>query len=612
MTTEATGQRALLEGKARDELVQIAAAAGVKIPARARKAVIVDAILGPVEVPEAPAPAAAAPSQTAPPETAAGSAAASAAASERVDPKPSGPRVRRVRLGEEDAIAAPTSDSDASRTPRPGSGAEPDRSGVNRSRAKGGDAPREQNNSRRSSAESNTSDKRGTDGNGSDRNSSDRNSPDRNGAAKNSVEQNGPDKSGNDKSGSDKQSDESVESGNRRRRRRGRGGEDEQWQGDPVQCSGILDLRDEGYGFLRTRGLLPSTDDVYVAAKQVRQFGLRRGDQLQGTSRPASRNEKNPAMLTITSVNSVDPELSRERPHFEELTALYPDEPLKLELSWNKANLTARVVDILAPIGKGQRGLIVSPPKAGKTTVIKSIAKSIEENNPEVELMMLLIDERPEEVTDIRRSIKGEVVASTFDRPAEEHIQIAELTIERAKRAVESGKDVVVILDGITRLARAYNLAAPGTGRVMSGGVDSAALYPPKRFFGAARNVEEGGSLTILATALVETGSKMDEVIFEEFKGTGNMELRLDRRLAERRIFPAIDIAGSSTRHEELLMTPRQLDQVWKLRKVLTGIADGDGTSAGIPNGAGLELLLDRLGNFKTNGEFLEELSKAP
>jgi transcription termination factor Rho len=289
------------------------------------------------------------------------------------------------------------------------------------------------------------------------------------------------------------------------------------------------------------------------------------------------------------------------RPRFEDLTPLFPDEKLRLEnVDMATGDMTARIVDLIAPIGKGQRGLIVSPPKAGKTTVVKQIVQSIERNNPEVQLIVLLVDERPEEVTDMRRSTKGEVVASTFDRPADEHTALAELTIERAKRLVEEGKDVVIVLDGITRLARAYNLAAPATGRIMSGGIDTGALYPPKKFFGAARNVEEGGSLTILATALIETGSKMDEVIFEEFKGTGNMELRLDRRLAERRIYPAIDIDGSSTRHEELLFDRKQLQQVWRVRRALNALSSEGGS-----NGAALERLLDGLRQYKSNDEFL-------
>jgi transcription termination factor Rho len=403
------------------------------------------------------------------------------------------------------------------------------------------------------------------------------------------------------------------EPGNRRRRRRGRRGKDDQthteeFSGEPVEVDGLLDLRDEGYGFLRVRGYLPSKDDIYVSVKQVRQFGLRKGDHVRGASRPAMRNEKNPALLRIDKVNGVDPEQARQRRRFEDLTPLFPDEKLALEVPNDPSNMTARIVDLIAPIGKGQRGLIVSPPKAGKTAIVKQVARSMETNNPEVKLMVLLVDERPEEVTDMRRWLRSEtseVIASTFDRPAEEHTQVSELTIERAKRLVEDGQDVCIILDGITRLARAYNLAAPATGRIMSGGVDSGALYPPKKFFGAARNIEEGGSLTILATALIETGSKMDEVIFEEFKGTGNMELRLDRRLAERRIYPAIDVDASSTRHEELLFARNELNLAWALRRVLSGLSSTDGGNA-----AALELLIDRMKTFRTNDEFLAEVAK--
>jgi len=305
-------------------------------------------------------------------------------------------------------------------------------------------------------------------------------------------------------------------------------------------------------------------------------------------------------------VNGGDPEAARGRRRFEDLTALFPDEKLNLENPADPNNMTARIVDLVSPIGKGQRGIIVSPPKAGKTTIMKTIATSIEANSPEVKLIVLLIDERPEEVTDMRRTVKGEVISSTFDRPSDEHTQVAELALEKAKRLVEAGHDVVIILDGITRLSRAYNLAAPASGRILSGGIDAGALYPPKRFFGAARNVEEGGSLTILATALVETNSRMDEAIFEEFKGTGNMELRLDRRLAERRIYPAIDVDASSTRHEELLFDRKQLQMVWKLRRVLSGLA-ADGNAA-----PGLELLMDRLRTFRTNDEFLNEIAKQP
>ena len=412
-----------------------------------------------------------------------------------------------------------------------------------------------------------------------------------------------------------------IEAGNRRnRRRRGRDrsapggerdlqgapGQEGPYQGELVEVRGLLDLRDEGYGFLRCDGYLPSSKDVYVSISQARRFALRKGDYVEGASRPASSNEKYPALLRIDKVSGMDPETARQRPRFEDLTPLFPDEKLALEMPGTKEDVTARIVDLLSPIGKGQRGLIVSPPKAGKTTVMKQIAHSIEANNPEVHLMVLLVDERPEEVTDMRRSVKGEVVASTFDRPSDEHTAVAELAIERAKRLVEQKRDVVIILDGITRLARAYNLAQPATGRIMSGGVDSGALYPPKKFFGAARNIEEGGSLTILATALVETGSKMDEVIFEEFKGTGNMELRLDRRLAERRLYPSIDVNASSTRHEELLFDRGQLQQVWKLRRVLNALAS-EGNAA-----AGLELLMDKLRTTKSNDEFLAEIAKGP
>jgi transcription termination factor Rho len=402
------------------------------------------------------------------------------------------------------------------------------------------------------------------------------------------------------------------EAGSRRRRRgrsRNRPGYDGdprpgmEPSGEPVEVRGLLELRDEGYGFLRTTGLLAGASDVYVSASQVRRFALRKGDHVEGASRPQASNEKYPALLRVDAVNGRPTDEARRRPRFEDLTPLFPDERLRLELLDNPQEITGRIIDLVAPIGKGQRGMVVSPPKAGKTTVLKQIVFSIERNHPEVHLMVLLVDERPEEVTDMRRHVqRGEVVASTFDRPAEEHTQVAELAIERAKRLVELGQDVVVVLDGITRLARAYNLAVPASGRILSGGVDSTALYPPKRCFGAARNLEEGGSLTILATALVDTGSKMDEVIFEEFKGTGNMELRLDRRLAERRIFPAIDVQQSSTRHEELLFTRGQLNQVWKLRRVLSGLEDG----------AGLELLTDKLRTTATNEQFLTELAKAP
>ena len=416
--------------------------------------------------------------------------------------------------------------------------------------------------------------------------------------------------------------DADGESRNRRRRRRRKGGRpDEGPQGedrdfledddtpvsnDPVPVDGYLDMRDEGYGFVRVNNYLSSKKDAYVPVRMSRQFGLRKGDHLVGMMRPAGRNEKNPAMLEIQTVNGRPPEEAKKRRKFEDMTALFPDEKLRLENEDDPTDMTSRIIDLICPIGKGQRGLIVSPPKAGKTTVMKTIATSIERNNPEVRLIVLLIDERPEEVTDMQRHVRGEVIASTFDRPSDQHTQVAEMAIEKAKRMVEYGEDVVIILDGITRLSRAYNLAAPASGRILSGGIDAGALYPPKRFFGAARNIEEGGSLTILATALVETNSRMDEAVFEEFKGTGNMELRLDRKLSERRVYPAIDVDASSTRHEELLFDRKQLQMVWKLRRVLSGLA-ADGSAA-----PGLELLVDRLKTFRTNDEFLTEIAKQP
>ena len=420
---------------------------------------------------------------------------------------------------------------------------------------------------------------------------------------------------------------EDGESRNKRRRRRRKGGgtgqrgfegpqgedrdlleedDDQPTSNEPVRVDGYVDMRDEGYGFVRVNNYLASKQDAYVPVRLSRQFGLRKGDHVTGLMRPAGRNEKNPALLEIHSVNDRKPEEAKKRPRFEDMTALFPDEKLRMEDPDDPTNMTSRIIDLICPIGKGQRGLIVSPPKAGKTTIMKTIATSIERNDPEVRLIVLLIDERPEEVTDMQRHVRGEVIASTFDKPSDQHTQVAEMAIEKAKRMVEYGEDVVVILDGITRLSRAYNLAAPASGRILSGGIDAGALYPPKRFFGAARNIEEGGSLTILATALVETNSRMDEAVFEEFKGTGNMELRLDRRMAERRIYPAIDVDASSTRHEELLFDRKQLQMVWKLRRVLSGLA-ADGNAA-----PGLELLVDRLKTFRSNDEFLAEVAKQP
>jgi transcription termination factor Rho len=367
-----------------------------------------------------------------------------------------------------------------------------------------------------------------------------------------------------------------------------------------LPVGGLLDIL-ENYAFIRTGGYLPGPNDVYVSLHQVRRYGLRKGDVVTGQvrqPREGERREKFNALVRVDTVNGMDPETARDRVDFTKLVPLYPQERLRLETEPNI--LTTRVIDLISPIGKGQRGLIVSPPKAGKTMVLQAIANAITKNNPECHLMVVLVDERPEEVTDMQRSVKGEVIASTFDRPADDHTSVAELAIERAKRLVELGHDVVVLLDSITRLGRAYNIAAPASGRILSGGVDSAALYPPKKFFGAARNIEDGGSLTILATALVETGSKMDEVIFEEFKGTGNMELKLDRKFADKRIFPAVDVDASGTRKEEILMGPEELNIVWKLRRVLHAL---DSQQA-------LELLLEKMKGTKSNVEFLMQVQK--
>lgn len=366
-----------------------------------------------------------------------------------------------------------------------------------------------------------------------------------------------------------------------------------------IEVEGILDILQDGYGFLRTNGYLPSEQDCYVGLSTIRRNGLRKGDKITGTTRPARPNEKYAAVQKVLTINGVAAEEVGKRVRFGDLTPVYPDECLTME--HGKSTITARVIDLVSPIGKGQRGLIVSPPKAGKTTILKDIAAAISANNPEVHLMCLLVDERPEEVTDMQRSIKGEVISSTFDMPTENHIQVSELVIERAKRLVEDGKDVVVLLDSLTRLARAYNLAQPASGRILSGGVDSTALYPPKKFLGAARNIEGGGSLTILASALVETGSKMDEVIFEEFKGTGNMELKLDRNLADRRIFPAIDPVASGTRKEDLLLNPQEAPLIWAVRRILANTNNTE---------RAMDMLIKSLKRTNDNTEFLMRAAK--
>jgi transcription termination factor Rho len=419
----------------------------------------------------------------------------------------------------------------------------------------------------------------------------------------------------NDRQGQNRNRNRNRNRGNDRFRDRGpdrrRGPNNDREEAEPeispddvlVSVAGILDILDN-YAFVRTTGYLAGPNDVYVSLGQVKKYSLRKGDAVVGAIRQpregdSQGRQKFNALVRIDSINGQTSEEAANRVEFGKLTPLYPQTRLRLETEPNK--LSTRIIDLVAPIGKGQRGLIVSPPKAGKTLVLQAIANSIAQNNPEVHLMVVLVDERPEEVTDMQRTVKGEVIASTFDRPAEDHTTVAELAIERAKRLVELGHDVVVLLDSITRLGRAYNLSAPASGRILSGGVDSSALYPPKRFFGAARNIEDGGSLTILATALVETGSKMDEVIFEEFKGTGNMELRLSRSLADKRIFPAVDVNASGTRREEMLMSPDETKIVWKLRRAL----------AGLEQQQALELVLNRLKETKSNVEFLMMVQKS-
>jgi transcription termination factor Rho len=577
-----TFDRTQLDGKDRGQLSEIAAALGVKAVSRMRKAELVDAIVS-----------ATAGSRNA------GSGGDKSNGSESTRPR----KIRSTSSGGDDLASLADEQNALAESADPVD----DMALIRRRPATAGNGSSANSDSDSSNADASSSGTASSDVSGSDT------SAQESGATSESTQQ-------------QPARDDDGQGNRRRRRRRGRdrdrpGGTGgsvsgvssergersesgrEDFTGELIDLQGLLDLREEGYGFLRTSGYLAGRNDAYVSASQVRRFGLRKGDYVKGAIRPPASTEKYPALVRVDLINDMTPEEARSRVRFEDLTPLFPDSKLRLELDSDPTEITGRIIDIIAPIGKGQRGLIVSPPKAGKTTIIKQIVYSIERNSPETHVMVLLVDERPEEVTDMRRHVlRAEVVASTFDRPADEHCHVAELAIDRARRLVEMGKDVVIILDGITRLARAYNLAAPASGRIMSGGVDSSALYPPKKFFGAARNIEEGGSLTILATALIDTGSKMDEVIFEEFKGTGNMELRLDRRVADRRIYPAIDVEQSSTRHEELLFDRNDLQQVWKLRRVLNAL-DG---------GAGLELLIDKLRHTKTNAEFLSEIAKAP
>jgi transcription termination factor Rho len=510
-----------------------------------------------------------------------------------------------------------------------------DRAGVDRGERSFDRNGHERGGSDRTGSDRNVSDRNGgergervhADRNGGDRNGGDRNGADRNGADRNGADRNGHDRGGQeraDRNGRVQVSerghapvDEDDEGGGRRGRRsrfrdrrRGRGERGtETTTGEPtvteddvlVQVAGIVDVLDN-YAFIRTSGYLAGPNDVYVSMAQIKRYGLRRGDAVTGAVRAAregeQRRDKYNPLVRLDTINGMDPEVARSRPEFYKLTPLYPQERLRLETESHI--LTTRVIDLVMPIGKGQRALIVSPPKAGKTMIQQAIANAITRNNPECHLMVVLVDERPEEVTDMQRSVKGEVIASTFDRPPQDHTTVAELAIERAKRLVELGHDVVVLLDSITRLGRAYNLAAPASGRILSGGIDSTALYPPKRFLGAARNIENGGSLTIIANALVETGSMMDTVIFEEFKGTGNAELKLDRKIADKRVFPAIDIDPSGTRKEEILLAPDEYAIIIKLRKVLHSLESQ----------AALDLLLDKLKQTRTNVDFLMQIAK--
>ena len=596
--------RSTLEGKDRAELTVIAQAMGNKVGSRMRKAQIIDLIVGPE-----------------PDETAAKKQAetqldfsSSVSTDGSADDRATGDAARSdddTATADADADTD-TVDIDSNEDGRPQRGG--DSGGARKNRGDRNDRDRGDRGDRNDrdrgdrNDRNDRSDRDRGDHNDRDRNDrSDRDRNDRGDSQANGNDNNDNPRNQGNQSTQGGQSD-SDQGNKRRRRRRGRDRDELTWEGEPVSVDGFLDLRSDGYGFLRVEGGIPSRDDCYVPVKMVRDFGLRSGDRIRGTSRPAARNEKNPALLTVLAVNERDPEEARGRADFDDLVPIFPTEQLVLERASTPANLTARIIDLVAPIGKGQRGLIVAPPKAGKTTVIKEIVRSIETNNPEVRLIVLLIDERPEEVTDMKRWLKsGEVVASTFDRPTDEHITVAELVSERARRMVESGDDVCIIMDGITRLARAYNLSGRFSGRTMSGGVDAGALYPAKRIFGAARNIENGGSLTVLATALVETGSRMDEVIFEEFKGTGNMELRLSRDAAEKRMWPAVDISASSTRHDELLMSSKHVGATTKMRRVLDAVGD-EGKSKTV---ASLDLLLDRLTNFRTNADFLNEVAKS-
>ncbi|MFG2535372.1 transcription termination factor Rho [Streptomyces sp. NPDC048511] len=638
-----------LEGMVLAELQQVASGLGIRGTARMRKSQLIEVIkeaqAGGSSAPASKAAASAGTDAGSKPkrratsktrtgdETAAAPAADKAAAQQQIDipgqpasdEQPTGERRRRratAQAGSPDTKAEPKAESKADAEPKsePKAEGRQDR-GDERAETKG-DATADTAEGRRGDRQDGRRDRgdrqdRGDRGDRRDRQRDRRGKGDdqgQQGGGRRQGQQGGGQNQGQGQQGGGGQQDDGYddEGGRRGRRgryrdRRGRRGRDDfatdvQVADDDVliPVAGILDILDN-YAFIRTSGYLPGPNDVYVSLAQVRKNGLRKGDHVTGAVRQpkdGERREKFNALVRLDSVNGMAPETGRGRPEFQKLTPLYPQDRLRLETDSNI--LTTRIIDLVAPIGKGQRGLIVAPPKTGKTMILQAIANAITVNSPECHLMVVLVDERPEEVTDMQRSVKGEVISSTFDRPAEDHTTVAELAIERAKRLVELGHDVVVLLDSITRLGRAYNLAAPASGRILSGGVDSTALYPPKRFFGAARNIEDGGSLTILATALVETGSRMDEVIFEEFKGTGNMELKLDRKLSDKRIFPAVDVDASSTRKEEILLGSDELAIVWKLRRVLHAL---DQQQA-------IELLLDRMKKTQSNAEFLLQIQK--
>ena len=530
-------RRSALERKDRDELVTIASTLGAKPPSRARKAEIVDLILTTVTTD---------------------------AADEAGD------------SGDDAGAAAEETTSDAPTDAAPADDGTEEEFDFGEVKTQ---APRERNEGKgrnRAKGQGGGNDAKGDNG-------------------KNEADKGGEP---NDQKGQNNGNDEPAGPGNRRPRRRGRGRDqrDDATDGEPVRVEGVLDLRDDGYGFLRVHGWRSSKEDAYVSVKQVRQNGLRKGDQLSGTSRPANRNEKNPALLTLDSVNGAAPEAARERPDFDVLTPVHPDEQLVLTLEDDPGATTGRILDLLAPIGKGTRGLIVAPPKSGKTRIIKDICRSIETNNPDVNLIVLLIDERPEEVTAMRRALEhGEVAASSFDRPADEHVAVAEITIERAKRLVESGQDVVIVLDSLTRLARSYDQASPSSGRTVAGGVDAAAIHAPKRFFGAARNVEEGGSLSILATISAATGSVMDDAVLESFRETANMELRLQGGAEDQGLHPAVDVAGTTTRHADQLVDEATIEGGRRLRAAVESADDA------------LAALLQRLSDDASNDAVLKK-----